>query len=198
MKLINILFAALCSVSLSLSAFSAPEKKQAKTKKTTENTAEKATEKTSKEGAASSQSYKEVPYGMAGCGLWSLVIKEKDKGPQIAVSVLESFLFGSQTFAITSGSSNCVDGKSEVAMAEKKVYISSNLNSLSKEAAQGSGLHILALAEVYGCPGDEFAQFSQQNFAKIYQSESPDAVMARYEEEIRARPDLHKSCKRAG
>ena len=198
MKLINILIAASCSVSISLSAFSAPEKKKVKTKKTTESTGEKATEKTSKEGVASSQSYKEVPYGMAGCGLWSLVIKEKDKGPQIAVSVLDSFLFGSQTFAITSGSSNCVDGKSEVAMAEKKVYISSNLNSLSKEAAQGSGLHILALAEVYGCPGDEFAQFSQQNFAKIYQSESPDAVMARYEEEIRARPDLYKSCKRAG
>ncbi len=146
----------------------------------------------------SKRSYKEVPYGMAGCGLWSLVIKEKEKAPQIAVSVLNNFFYGSQTFGISSGSLNCVDGKSEVAKVEKKVYISSNLNTLSKEASQGAGDHILALAEVFGCPGDEFAQFSQQNFSKIYQSESPDVVLASYETELKSQPELLKTCKRAG
>ena len=144
------------------------------------------------------QSYKEVPYGMAGCGLWSLVIKEKDKGPQIAKSLLESFVIGSQIFGISSGTMNCVEGKSEVAKVEKKVYISSNLNSLSKEAAQGTGFHILALADVFGCPGDEFAQFSQQNFSKLYHSDSPEVVLDSYEAEIRSRPEMLKSCKRAG
>jgi hypothetical protein len=191
----------LCSASLSLTAYSA-EKKKVKTKKAADKTTEEKAENSSKSGGekskASAKSYKKVPYGMAGCGLWSTVIKDKEKGPQIAVSLLNDFLFGLQTFAISSGTLNCVEGKSEVAVAEKKVYISSNLNSLSKEAAQGTGVHILALAEVYGCPGDEFAQFSQENFAKLYQNDNPEAVLASYEEEIRAKPNLHKSCKRAG
>jgi hypothetical protein len=185
MKLSSLVIVFLFATSLSPNAFSAPAKQKMNVASSDSKPIKK-------------QSYKEVPYGMAGCGLWSLAIKDKGQGAQIAVSVLENFFYGSQTFAISSGTSNCVEGKSEVAKVEKKVYISSNLNSLSKEAAQGTGFHILALADVFGCPGDEFAQFSQQNFSKLYHSDSPEVVLDSYEAEIRSRPEMFKSCKRAG
>jgi hypothetical protein len=185
MKLSTFAVMFLLAVPFSTSALSAPVKQKMKVASSDAKPMKK-------------QSYKEAPYGMAGCGLWSLVIKDKGQVPQIAKSVLELYSINSQTSAITSGTSNCVEGKSEVAKIEKKVYISSNLNSLSKEAAQGTGFHILALADVFGCPGDEFAQFSQQNFSKLYHSESPEVVLDNYESEIRSRPEMAQSCKRAG
>lgn len=146
---------------------------------------------------ASSDSY-EVPWGMAGCSIWNYVIKDKEQGPQIGVWALEHFVFGVQTFAISSGTSNCVDGAKAHASveSEQEVFMSVNLASLEKEAAQGQGQHLDTLAEIFGCSDKEaFAQMSQNRYEAIFSNEKPANVLQNYKNEIKAQA---AGCTRAG
>ena len=142
-------------------------------------------------------SYKDVdPYGMGGCGFASLFIKEKDMLPQIGASVVNDFFGSTQSFAITSGTSNCVASRSDLAAREQEVFITVNLSSLSKEAAQGAGEHISALAEVFGCPNEDFVKLSQSHYGKIYGTNEPSAVLQNYLREVNSDQNLAKRCLR--
>lgn len=141
--------------------------------------------------------YKDTePWGMGGCGFASLFIKERDMLPQIGASVVNDILGITQSFAISSGSSNCVASRSELAAREQEVFITVNLSSLSKEAAQGSGEHISALAEVFGCPNEPFARLSQNHYSKIYEKNEPSVVLQNYLKEVNSDQDLAKRCLR--
>lgn len=146
---------------------------------------------------AAAESY-EVPWGMAGCSIWNYVIKDKEQGPQIGVWALEHFVFGVQTFAISSGTSNCVDGASARTTVEneQEVFMSVNLASLEKEAAQGQGQHLDTLAEILGCQDKEaFAQMSQNRYEAIFSNQKPANILQNYKNEIKAQS---ASCTRAG
>lgn len=144
---------------------------------------------TSSQGFAK-KSY-EKGYGMAGCGLWSSLVDGKDKGSQLAVFALRTFVLNSQTTAISSQLSNCVEGASEYAEMEQEVFIEINLAELSKEASQGKGDHLAALSEVLGCQDQkEFARLSQEKFAKIYGASNSKAVLAGYASEIQSNDAL--------
>lgn len=138
------------------------------------------------------------PYGMAGCGVGSLLIDKNEKWPQVGSALINnivSYVGISQSFAITSGTSNCVQPTAAVAQ-EQEVFIHANLASLTKEAAQGDGEHISALAQVFGCPHEEFAKFSQSHYKDIYSVNQPDAVLQSYRKEVRADQYLAKSCQK--
>lgn len=138
----------------------------------------------------------DVPWGMAGCSIWNYVIKDKGQGPQIGVWVLEHFVFGVQTFAITSGTSNCVDSGSKMSANDQEVFMTVNLASLQKEAAQGKGEHLDTLAEIFGCQDKEgFAQLSQSRYEAIFANEKPESVLQNYKSEIKAGK---AACSRAG
>lgn len=139
----------------------------------------------------------EEPWGMAGCGFSSLFIKEKSQGAQIGASVVNMF-FSEMTnsSAMSSGTSNCVTTRTRMASNEQKVFITVNLASLTKEAAQGNGEHIAALAEVFGCPHAEFAKLSQSHYTRIYGKNEPDAVYNNYVTEVTSDQNLVKSCLR--
>ena len=144
--------------------------------------------------AAPAEAY--VPWGMGGCSIWNYAIKDKEKGPQIGVWVLEHLVFGVQTFAISSGTSNCVAGGSEMAQNEQEVFVTVNLAELQKEAAQGKGQHLSTLAEIFGCDDkDGFAQMSQSRYESIFTNENPSNVIQSYKSEIKANKAL---CSRAG
>jgi len=140
----------------------------------------------------------DAPWGMAGCSIWNYVIKDKEMGPQIGVWALEHFVFGVQTFAITSGTSNCVkDGASAMKEDEQEVFVTVNLSTLQKEAAQGQGQHLNTLAEIFGCEDKEgFAQMSQSRYEALFTNENPAAVVQSYKSEIKS--NLGGSCSRAG
>lgn len=145
-----------------------------------------------------SGSYQE-PYGMAGCGLYTYIIQDKSKGAQLAMWALKSLLFPDfQTSAITSGTSNCVESRAGYAAQEQEVFITVNLANLSKEAAQGQGEHLNALAEVFGCPHSEFSSLSQTQYKEIYSDYEPNAVLANYRRAMSADEHLSQSCLRAG
>lgn len=134
-------------------------------------------------------------WGMAGCGLGSLVIKNHSKGPQIGAWFLN--MVGYQTFAITSGTSNCVkDGSMAAIENEQEVFVGVNLSDLQKEAARGQGEHLDVLAEIFGCDSKEgFAQLSQNRYEAIFTKENPSAVVESYKSEIKSGK---VACTRAG
>ncbi|APJ02433.1 DUF3015 family protein [Silvanigrella aquatica] len=141
--------------------------------------------------------YKDMDqWGMGGCGLASLFIKEKDMLPQIAASFVNGISGSTQSSAITTGSSNCVASRNDLAAKEQEVFITVNLSSLSKEAAQGSGDHISALAEVFGCPNEQFAKLSQTKYQQIYSQNEPTVVLKNYLKEVKSDQNLSKICLR--
>lgn len=157
--------------------------------------------KTAATPAASGYRYN---YGMAGCGLGSLVVegeeRHNDKVMQIIASIVNNILFP-QTSAITSGTSNCTDTPKSVARMEQEVFLSANINAMTKEAAQGDGQHLAAFAEVLGC-GDarsvsSFSELSQSRFDTLFADSNPTAVLERYLTEIRSSSQLSDSCSRA-
>jgi hypothetical protein len=139
------------------------------------------------------------PYGMGGCGLGSLVIEKNETLPQLGVTFLNNAI-SPQTSAITSGTSNCTDKAREVASVEQEVFISANLNSISKEAAQGHGTTIEALGEVFGCSEDGTAALKvlcQDKHQEIFSSGEPTKVLSSLRDEIRSNDSTAMDCDRA-
>lgn len=146
---------------------------------------------------AKKTSYK-PSYGMSGCGVGALIIKNNGKGEQLLSWFLERFV-GVQTFAMTSGTSNCVEGNSNYAQVEQEVYIFSNLSSLEKDAARGMGDSLYGLSEVFGCENhEEFARVSKDHYEKIYNSNKADVIIQNYTDVINSDANWNKKCKRMG
>lgn len=109
------------------------------------------------------------PYGTAGCGLGSIVFGNSQGIVQIFAATTNG-LFGTQTFGITSGTSNCVNTGSSSASA--KAFIQANRETISKEIARGNGETISSLTALAGCT-DAAAVGSvlQQSFQSIFPNE---------------------------
>lgn len=119
-------------------------------------------------------------YGTAGCGLGSLFIGDQPGKVQIVSALLNSW--GSQTSAITTGSSNCTESAGEVADLR---YIEENLPVLQKEVAQGHGETLSGLLSIWKCDSSatgtlkaEYGQiFSQNNRAIIQVRDSMKSAL---------------------
>jgi hypothetical protein len=93
--------------------------------------------------------YGKATYGAAGCGLGSLVFGDQKGAIQILAATTNG-TFGSQTFGITFGTSNC--GPSAVGgSAATKTFIEANREALAKDAARGAGETITTLSSMAGC-----------------------------------------------
>ena len=87
-------------------------------------------------------------YGTAGCGLGSLLFGT-DTGIVQVLAATTNGTFGTQTFGITSGTSNCTDTRASTASA--KAFIEANRETVSKEIARGSGETIASITTLSGC-----------------------------------------------
>ena len=137
------------------------------------------------------------PYGMAGCGLGALVVDRNELLPQLGAWFLNG-IYSNQTYGITSGTSHCVSAKS-MALREQEVYLKANFASVSKEAAQGTGTHLEAFADVMGCEvkdWDTFAKFSKKNYTLLFSDQDVKSVLSSYRHEISNDDALAKSCSR--
>ena len=184
MKKISILAVALSFALICTEAYAKKKKKRKKRKK----------KKMEDNPAAQVHSY---PYGMAGCGLGSLVLKEDTMMMQVFAATLNGT--GVQTFGITTGTSNCKVQKADLAEMEQKVFVEANLASLTKEAAQGEGHSLRAFAEVLGC-SDQFAAFAkmgQDRYDSLFSSGEPETVLLNYRNAVTSNTELSSSCDRA-
>jgi hypothetical protein len=98
--------------------------------------------------AASSAMAQDRPYGTAGCGLGSIVFGAKPGIIQIFAATTNA-TFGTQTFGITTGTSNCVDDPG--AMGATASFIETNREVLAKDIARGNGETIATLTTIGGC-----------------------------------------------
>lgn len=107
-------------------------------------------------------------YGDAGCGLGSMVFGNKPGIIQVLAATTNS-LFGTQTFGITTGTSNC--GGSSATVAATKAFIESNREALAKDISRGQGETVANLATLSGCPdADALGGSLQRNFKTIFPS----------------------------
>ena len=114
-------------------------------------------------------------YGMAGCGLGSLIFGPVDTpGAQILAATTNATL-GSQTFGITSGTSNCVAGGVVRAEREQTAFAEANFRDLKRDMAAGGGEFLKAFSTLLGCePAVEpsLARMAQSRYETIVPSEN--------------------------
>lgn len=104
-------------------------------------------------------------YGTAGCGLGSIVFGPKPGIIQVIAATINGTA-GSQTFGITSGTSNCDIPEMGHQAA---VFIEVNKEIVMKDAARGQGETIANLSEILNCNDSALlGQKLQQNYEKIF------------------------------
>jgi hypothetical protein len=114
-------------------------------------------------------------YGAAGCGLGSMAFGDQPGGIQILASTTNG-LFGTQTFGITTGTSNCGPG---VFASGTRNFVEANREAVAKDISRGQGEAIGALTQINACEdSSKVGAALQRNVAAIFPSEeaSSDAV----------------------
>lgn len=137
-------------------------------------------------------------YGTAGCGLGSIVFGD-DKGIIQIFAATTNGTSASQTFGITTGTSNCTDGGAVKAEAEQQAFIEVNYAQLDREAATGNGEYLAALSTLLGCSADaqgSFASAVQANHEVIFSAAKPSDVLANVKSTVAADAALANSCSR--
>lgn len=111
-----------------------------------------------------------------GCGLGSLLWENKADN-SILFQVLQATTngtSGSQTFGVTSGTSNC-QKPSKIVQNEKLInFVQANMDTLAQDIAAGKGESLDTFAEMLGVVPGRNAAFNaklQSNFSKIFTSE---------------------------
>lgn len=116
-------------------------------------------------------------YGTAGCGLGSVVFGAKPGMIQVLAATTNG-TFASQTFGITSGTSNCASGGGGGDKAAR-VFIEANREALAKDISRGGGETILNLSSLAGCADEKAVGATlQRSFQVIFPSvAAPDAAV---------------------
>jgi hypothetical protein len=138
----------------------------------------------------------EEHYGMAGCGLGSMVIDSKSNFMQVLAFTTNGTSF-SQSFGITLGTSNCLPASHKEALNNQQQFIIGNLETLSKEMAQGSGGSIQSLAATFSCSQDSlpvFASQMQNSYEKIFAEPGAISVLNAIKDEVKANQGLASAC----
>jgi hypothetical protein len=138
-------------------------------------------------------------YGMAGCGLGALVFgNENSTGKQILAATTNG-TFGSQTFGITSGTSNCVSGGVVKAEREQAAFAEVNFQDLKANMAAGGGEFLSSFATLLGCEDSAkqgLAKMSQEKFEVIVPNTSttPIQMLTAIKQQIKTSPTLATTC----
>ena len=115
------------------------------------------------------------PYGTGGCGLGSM-LQGKHGNQVMAITTNET---GTQTFAISSGTSNCVDSGVVKTGKEARAFIELNHLQLANDISRGRGETLSSLAGLYGCKDvGALGSVLQKNYDSIFadQKDSVDHI----------------------
>jgi hypothetical protein len=119
---------------------------------------------------AVSQNTNIAGYGTAGCGLGSMLFG-KQAGMIQVLAATTNGVFGTQTFGISSGTSNCIDNTA--GPSTSKAFIETNREAVAKDISRGQGETISSLSVLAGCPNSNLVgAVLQSDFAKIFPNAS--------------------------
>lgn len=107
-------------------------------------------------------------YGMAGCGLGSILMGKQDG--QISAATTNGSTYN-QLLGITFGTLNCLDEENKRLVDNVDGFLHINGPKLITEVVRGGGEHTQALAHLFGCQKDLQAPFDQalrKDFSAIF------------------------------
>lgn len=136
-------------------------------------------------------------YNDAGCGLGSMLFASNTKGQQILAGTTNGI--ASQTFAISSVSSDCREAGIVRIEREREVFAAVNFRALSRELAVGEGDYASSLASLMGCRQDAvvaFLTFAKSHYADIVPDAktTPKELVRNLEREVSSDPVLSTVC----
>jgi len=107
--------------------------------------------------------------------------------------------FASQTFGITSGTSNCVSGGVVKSQREQAAFAEVNFQDLKRNMASGGGEFLTSFATLLGCEDNAkpvLAKMTQAKYESILPSEksTPMDLVSGVKVQIKADPQLAGSC----
>jgi hypothetical protein len=109
------------------------------------------------------------PYGMAGCGLGSIVLGKH--GSQIFAATTNGTA-SNQYFGISFGTSNCVDGSENQVAGQSDLFIRANRLAVQMDIARGNGESVAGLSQIMGCSdAQKFGKVMQKNYSEIFTNE---------------------------
>ncbi|EMY70364.1 DUF3015 domain-containing protein [Leptospira vanthielii] len=142
------------------------------------------------------------PYGMAGCGLGSMVSVWKNDIGQVLAATTNGSL-SSQTFGITSGTSNCTNDGIVRADRAQEVFITYNEEPLELETVSGTGERIRAIASLLGCPthSNELGKLMKEKHLFIFDktqgldsNSRSKVILSRLKSKIAEDSELKQAC----
>ncbi|PJZ83501.1 DUF3015 domain-containing protein [Leptospira harrisiae] len=142
------------------------------------------------------------PYGMAGCGLGSMVPVWKNDIGQVLAATTNGSL-SSQTFGITSGTSNCTTDGIVRADRAQEVFVAYNEGPLELETVRGTGERVQAIASLLGCPthSDELGKLMKEKHSFIFDHSKEGGpnvrsklILARLKAKIAENSELKQVC----
>ena len=137
-------------------------------------------------------------YGMAGCGLGSMLFDENG-GFQQVLAATTNGTFGNQTFGISSGTSNCTKNGMVKNEREQEVFIAMNYDSLTQDIARGEGETLSALTNLMGCSKEgatHFATAAKAQYASIYgQTKDANELYEAVKTQVTSDEVLASACK---
>ena len=115
-------------------------------------------------------------YGLAGCGLGSIVFGPQPGMIQVVAATLNGTSY-SQSIGITSGTSNCDIPRMG---AQAAAFIHVNKEVVMKDAARGSGETINALADILDCSdASVLGANMQKNYSNYFDSKNNSYEISR-------------------
>lgn len=111
-----------------------------------------------------SQEFSGQGYGMAGCGLGSIVFGDQGGMVQIFAATTNG-TSGNQTFGISSGTLNCGEsGRS----AKAEQFIQVNKVAIENDMARGQGETLTALSQVMECTNTNFPGDLKTDYRQMF------------------------------
>ena len=102
-----------------------------------------------------------------------------EPGPVQILAATTNGTFGSQTFGITTGTSNCAKTAKFAGVDRLNEFVVANMDNLAKDIAMGHGESLDTLAELIGISADQrplIYSKLQANFSGIFTSEKVEAA----------------------
>lgn len=122
-------------------------------------------------GSAVEKNEQGAHYGMAGCGLGSVLFGETEsRGGQILAATTNG-IYGNATFGMSSGTSNCVPDAATTAQMRKnmEMFVAANRESLANDIAKSNGETITAITNIMGCQDSKYLGAKlQSNYETIF------------------------------
>jgi hypothetical protein len=115
-------------------------------------------------------------YGMAGCGLGSVLFGESEnRGAQILASTTNG-VYSNNTFGMSSGTSNCVQEKAATSADVRRnveKFMAANREALANDIARREGDNLVAMSTIMGCNDQDYLGAKlQANYAQIFDAKT--------------------------